>query len=265
MMFGPLAADRKVPTTATRDMGAVAARLLAQRSWAEQEELPVLGPEDLSMNDMAAIMSEVLGREIRYQQIPFEAFKERLAGRGMSESFTKGYVDMMRAKDEGMDAQAARAAGPRAPTTFRQWCEAELKPAVADPQETGVMEQALFILAREAKGPVAAPPVLTGELQAVVEAVAAWPEVEATTHWHLVDQTRVDGVDFYVGADELGHLHLDGVIHLATTPGLQAALVGEGVGSPFRYARGWTQASVRRLGVDAAVAVFRRNYDRLRP
>ena len=130
-MFGPIDADKKAPTTATRDMGAVAARLLADRAWTGQEELAVLGPEDLSMNDMAAIMSEVLGRRIRYRQIPFDAFKEQLAGRGMSKSFAQGYVDMMRAKDEGMDIQAEHTADTRTPTTFRQWCETELKPALA--------------------------------------------------------------------------------------------------------------------------------------
>ena len=107
--------------------------------------------------------------------------------------------------------------------------------------------------------------MLKGDLQAVAEAVEAWPEVTATTHWHFADQSRIDGVDFYVGAEELGHLHLDGSIHLATTPALLAELVAEGSGSPFRYARGWTQAGVPRLGVAGAVALFRRNYERLRP
>ena len=126
-------------------------------------------------------------------------------------------------------------------------------------------DQALAILPREAKGPLARPPVLGGTIQAVADAITTWPEVEATTHWFLNDQTRVDGIDLYVGQDELGHIHLDGSIHLATTPELGAKLVAEGLGKPFPWARGWTQASISRLGVDASVALFRRNYDRLRP
>ncbi len=125
--------------------------------------------------------------------------------------------------------------------------------------------QAVSTLPREAKGPLAPPPVLGGSVQAVADAIAAWPEVEATTHWHLNDQTRIDGIDFYVGPDELGHIHLDGSIHLATTPELGAELVAEGLGKPFRWARGWITADISRLGTDAAVAIFRRNYDRLRP
>lgn len=126
-------------------------------------------------------------------------------------------------------------------------------------------EQALSTLPRNAKGPRAPPLRLSGELQFVVDAVSAWPGVEATTHWHFADQTRVDGVDFYVGPDELGRLHLEGSIHLATTPALQLDPIGERLGAPFVYARGWTQSSVKRLGVSGAVALFRRDYDRLRP
>ena len=42
-----------------------------------------------------------------------------------------------------------------------------------------MLEHARSTLAREAKGPVAAPPVLKGELQAVADAVGAWPQVSA--------------------------------------------------------------------------------------
>ena len=128
MMFGPFDPDRRMPTTATRDIGATAARLLADAGWSGQEEVPLLGPEDLSFNDMAATISQVLDREVRYQQIPFDAFQARLAQRGVSPSFQKGYVDMMRAKNEGMDNVARR--GAAAPTTYRQWCEDVLKPAM---------------------------------------------------------------------------------------------------------------------------------------
>ena len=130
LMFGPMDPDKKAPTTATRDMGAVAARLLADGSWTSQEEVPVLGPEDLSANDMAAIISDVLGRAVRYSQASFDAFKAQLLGRGASESFAQGYVDMFGAKDEGMDNVVERTPANTTPTTFRRWCEEELKFAI---------------------------------------------------------------------------------------------------------------------------------------
>jgi hypothetical protein len=126
-------------------------------------------------------------------------------------------------------------------------------------------DKALSTLPREAKGRIAPPPVLTGKLKAVADAVAAWPEVEATTHWRFDKPNCVDGVDFYVGSDELGHIHLNGSIHLATSPRLCSELVAEGLGRPFEWGRGWMAANIDRLRVGGSVALFRRNYDRLRP
>jgi uncharacterized protein YbjT (DUF2867 family) len=125
-----VAPDRKAPAAATRDIAAVAAGLLVDRSWTGVDTVPVLGPEDLSANEMAAIMSEVLGRPIRYEREPLEALAARLTSFGLSEAFVGGMVDMMRAKDEGLDDGIARTSQTATPTTFRQWCSEVLKPAV---------------------------------------------------------------------------------------------------------------------------------------
>ena len=130
MFFSPVSGDRKLPTCATRDIAAVAARLLLDDSWSGRGSVPVLGPEDLSSNDMAQIMSEVLQRPIRCQQIPIEAFKARLAEHGMSEAMAQGMVDMMVAKNEGLDNAEPRTPQSTTPTSFRRWCEEVLKPAV---------------------------------------------------------------------------------------------------------------------------------------
>jgi hypothetical protein len=57
MFFWPISGDRKLPTCATRDIATVGAKLLLDDSWSGQDSVPVLGPEDLSYNDMAQIMS----------------------------------------------------------------------------------------------------------------------------------------------------------------------------------------------------------------
>ncbi len=72
----------------------------------------------------------MLGREVAYQQVPFDGFKAQLMGRGMGDEFATGYVDMMRAKNEGMANVAARLPDNTGPTTLRQWAEVELKPAL---------------------------------------------------------------------------------------------------------------------------------------
>ena len=90
----------------------------------------MLGPEDLSPNQMAEILSDVLGKPVRFQQTTIEAFKTKMASFGMSEAFAQGYADMMTAKNEGIDNVASRALAAETPTTFRQWCGAVLQPAV---------------------------------------------------------------------------------------------------------------------------------------
>lgn len=123
-------ADRKAPTCATRDIAAVAARLLLDPSWSGQGEVPVLGPEDLSPNDMAGIMSAVLGKPVRFQQISYDAQKAQFLKFGATEVFAQAMVDMYSAKNAGLDAGVTRTPDSTTPTSFRQWCEDTLKPAV---------------------------------------------------------------------------------------------------------------------------------------
>jgi uncharacterized protein YbjT (DUF2867 family) len=131
MFFSPIAGDRKLPTVATRDIAAAAARLLLDSSWSGTGEVPSLGPEDLSFNDMAAIISEVLGKEVRFQRNAFEAYKDRFVSFGMSDAMAQGMTDMAWAKNEGLDNGVQRTPENSTPTSFRQWCEQVLKPAVA--------------------------------------------------------------------------------------------------------------------------------------
>jgi uncharacterized protein YbjT (DUF2867 family) len=126
----PISGDRKLPSCATRDIATVAARLLLDNSWSGASHVAVLGPQDLSFNDMAQIMSEILGKPVRYQQISAQALKDRLTGAGMSDAMAQGTVDMMVAKDQGLDNAEPRTPESTTPTTFGQWCQETLKPAV---------------------------------------------------------------------------------------------------------------------------------------
>ncbi|MFF4528442.1 NAD(P)H-binding protein [Streptomyces sp. NPDC001407] len=127
---GTFTADRKAPTAATRDIAAAAAGLLLDRSWTGTGEVPVLGPEDLSANDIARIMSDVLGRPVRYERQSLDDARAALTGHGVGDAVAQGYVDMMRSKDAGLDDGVRRTPGTANPTTFRTWCEEVLKPAV---------------------------------------------------------------------------------------------------------------------------------------
>jgi uncharacterized protein YbjT (DUF2867 family) len=135
MFFSPIDGDRKLPSVATRDAAAAASRWLLDGSWSGFDEVPLLGPEDLSSNDMAEIISEGLGKEVRFQQTTFDAYKDRFVAFGMSDAMAQGMTDMAWAKNEGLDNGVQRTPDNSTPTTFREWCEGVLKPAVLDETE----------------------------------------------------------------------------------------------------------------------------------
>lgn len=126
----PVSGDRAAPTCATRDIAATAVGLLVDDAWQGAGSVAVLGPEDLSHNDMARVMSDVLGRRIRFERVPDEAFTASLLEHGMSEPMARAMLDMMRAKDNGLDNLEPRTPENTTPTSFRQWCEEVLRPAV---------------------------------------------------------------------------------------------------------------------------------------
>ncbi|MGA6205125.1 NAD(P)H-binding protein [Nocardia testacea] len=126
---GTLAADLPAPLAATGDIAAAAAGLLLDRSWTGTGEVAVLGPQDLTPDDMAQTMSEVLGRPVRYHRITLDELATSTAGFGAGDAFVQGMVDMMRAKDEGLDNGVPRTPRTTSPTTFRQWCTTVLAPA----------------------------------------------------------------------------------------------------------------------------------------
>ncbi|MEV0276544.1 NAD(P)H-binding protein [Streptomyces sp. NPDC050610] len=118
-------------TCTTRDIAAMAVRLLLDDSWTGCEDVPLAGPDDLSPEDMVRIVSEVLDRPVRLQPVDGPAYRAQLLGAGASENWARGAADMMAALNEQGFYGAAQPSTPDAtPTGFRQWCEEVLKPAV---------------------------------------------------------------------------------------------------------------------------------------
>lgn len=112
VFYGPYLPDNPAPTVATRDIAAVAARLLRDDTWTGFAEVPVLGPEDLTYDQMAEILADVLGRPVRYeQQVPGTADAPMVQAR----------IDMALAKNDGLDNGVVRTPENSTPTTFRQF------------------------------------------------------------------------------------------------------------------------------------------------
>ncbi|EOD66374.1 NAD(P)H-binding protein [Amycolatopsis vancoresmycina] len=125
-----VAADRKAPLVAVADIAATAAGLLLDRSWSGTGSVPVLGPQDLSPEDLARIMTEELGRPVRYERESLDELRSTMLGYGLDATFVEGMVEMKRAKDQGLDSGHEQS--PRTGTGFAQWCRDVLKPLVAE-------------------------------------------------------------------------------------------------------------------------------------
>jgi uncharacterized protein YbjT (DUF2867 family) len=126
----PYAADRPLPMIATRDIAQTAATLLTDRSWTGQENLPVFGPDRITPNQMADVMSDVLGRPVTYHQTSREDFVSRMAARGASEQTIRDMTQMHDAQNEGLYEADWAAATPTA-TNFRSWFQDVVRPANA--------------------------------------------------------------------------------------------------------------------------------------
>ncbi len=113
------------------------------------------------------------------------------------------------------------------------------------------------------KGRFAPPPALPTHAQRVSETIAAWPSVHARTHWLLGDEREVDGADFYVGQEELGHIHLDGEAHIAVSKPMRAALIEAGLAQAFRWSSSFVVFRIETAeDCRAALALFELAYRR---
>lgn len=122
-------------------------------------------------------------------------------------------------------------------------------------------------LALGQKGPVAPPPNLEQPYQTAATAIAVWDEVITATHWHLYRKAEVDGIDFYVGERELGHIHLDGWVHLATNQTLCKPLISREFAEAFPYSgyEHWVSYKIESMShAKHAIWLFHLNYLRLR-
>jgi uncharacterized protein YbjT (DUF2867 family) len=125
------APDKVFHNIATADIAAKATELLLDHTWVGQEHVPLLGPDNLTPNQMAEVMSDVLGKLITYTQIKAGDYKAIMMKYGASEANAQGFADMAVAQSNGVYVAEAEKA-ERVPTSFKAWCENVLKPAMVN-------------------------------------------------------------------------------------------------------------------------------------
>ncbi|MEV1066815.1 NAD(P)H-binding protein [Streptomyces sp. NPDC050263] len=131
VLVTPHLPGRVLRLCATRDIGAAAARLLLDDSWTGRADVPLVSPDDLTPEGMAAVLAEVLDRPVRAEFVTVAAQQAAILRSGATEAWAQGYADMIDAQnDQGFYGAVQLPTPDLAPTGFRQWCEEVLRPAV---------------------------------------------------------------------------------------------------------------------------------------
>ncbi|MGW2619779.1 NAD(P)H-binding protein [Streptomyces sp. NPDC001500] len=126
-----LAQDRLLRTCAVRDIAAEAARLLLDASWTGYRDVALAGPDDLTPEDMARILTEVLDRPVRVRQITSAEQKRMMTSQGATEAWAQSVADMTDAQNtQGFYGASQPGTPDVTPTGFRQWCEEVFRPAL---------------------------------------------------------------------------------------------------------------------------------------
>jgi uncharacterized protein YbjT (DUF2867 family) len=121
VVAGPFAGASSAPIV-DGDISAVAARALLTDDL-DGQRIPLTGPEALTNTELAEVIAEVLGRPLRYQEVPTGMVRQRFIGIGFPAEFADAYIAMLA---ETVDRPALvtnevdKILG-RPATSFRQW------------------------------------------------------------------------------------------------------------------------------------------------
>lgn len=123
---GLIPGDLPLPAVATGDIGAVAADLLTGRRPITRRVLELQGPRDLTLDEIATAIGEVVGRpEARYEVVDADTVRTSLLAAGFSAHMAQGTTDMTSDVAERRIAmRQPRDAETRTPTTFEEFLAA---------------------------------------------------------------------------------------------------------------------------------------------
>jgi len=130
-MITPLRPDLPMPMIATQDIAGVAAQVLQENGVPGASTREVLGPRDVTMQDVARILGRAIGQpDLPYAQAPYEAAEKAMMGAGMSASVAGLMTEMERGFNEGrIKALEQRSPSNFTPTTIEEFARTVFAPA----------------------------------------------------------------------------------------------------------------------------------------
>ncbi len=130
----PISGSRRFPMIAARDIGRVAAERLSSRSWTGHSVLELHGPADLSLEEVADILSQALGRKIDYVRCTAQEQRQALLETGMSEDIANLMLEMYDAFESGrLQPTQPRSSETTTLTTLAKFASTVMLPLMAEP------------------------------------------------------------------------------------------------------------------------------------
>jgi uncharacterized protein YbjT (DUF2867 family) len=126
----PMAGHVAIPMTAVTDIADAALRWLVRRDWEGIEGVPVHGPEDLSYNQVAALMERTLERPVRYLEASANQYVRALVAAGANAGYARSVIEMFSELARGITRAEPRTVESTTPTTLASWARSDLLTAV---------------------------------------------------------------------------------------------------------------------------------------
>ncbi|GAA2606080.1 NAD(P)H-binding protein [Actinomadura fulvescens] len=134
VLISPFPPDRPMPWVDPRDIGDVAAARLLNDAWKGRVVQAVHGPEDLSFEQVAKILTEVLDRPIELKAVDPDDVRAALRSAGLSPTAVEGIVGMS-AGTRDLVPEQPRDVVTTTPTTLASWAYTHLRPALKTTNE----------------------------------------------------------------------------------------------------------------------------------
>jgi uncharacterized protein YbjT (DUF2867 family) len=107
-----------------RDVADAAFAVLTSRNGHQGKSYILTGPQAISFHDVAKTFSAVLGKDVRYVNVPGEAALESMVGMGFPEWIAQGYNELMEGFSRGFAARVTdsfETLTGRPPRSFEQF------------------------------------------------------------------------------------------------------------------------------------------------
>jgi uncharacterized protein YbjT (DUF2867 family) len=126
---GPFRPDLKLPMIATRDVGEAAADALLSLNFEQKQIRELQGQRDLSMSEVAQIIGQAIGADLRYAQASDDEVRTRLLQLGVSANVADLFLETAAAWNSGhIRAVEPRAPGNTTPTSYEAFVAEEFLP-----------------------------------------------------------------------------------------------------------------------------------------